>query len=339
MSVQYNEEIYVDDEFTLSLNFTWISGGVTDPESLAMTIYAFSSQTWEPIFSEKIDFESIVKIYHHLHNISIIKDSSATRTWKFIESGHWTEVVELTVEQIDIWDFKSIFDSIVNIDHREKVVSALATFDEEKLGNLQHLVNISWLKSLIEEMRSNLSNSNEVWFRQPLLKKNNRILSQLFATPYVFIDDEFYCWWKKWSPSTWWVSTDFLYQNLVTNNIWFVEIKAPTADLMYASTYRWAEDTDNNTVFAPHKELTWWVNQLLNQKGMFLRKQDSLEESERWSFNIQCILLVWNSSTLTPWQKKSFELYRSSLYNIEIITFNELLDRLNWMLLIFDNNS
>lgn len=337
MSVQYSEEIYSNENFTLNLNYTWITDWVTDPENLAMTIYAFSSKTGEPIFSEKFDYDSIVRIYQHLNNISIIRDSWATRTWKFIESEHWTEVAHLTVGEVDIWRLKSIFDSISIVDDREKVVTALATLDEDKLGNIQHLVNTSWLKFLIEEIENNLKNSDEVWFRQPLFKKNNRILSQLFATPFVFIDDEFYCWWKKWSPSTWWVSTDFLYQNSVTDNIWFVEIKAPTWDLMYASSYRWEEDTDNNTVFAPHKELTWWVNQLLNQKSIFLRKQDSLEEGERWSFNIQCILLVWDSSTLTDWQRKSFELYRSSLHNIQIITFNELLDRLRWMLLIFDN--
>ena len=39
-------------------------------------------------------------------------------------------------------------------------------------------------------------------------------------------------------------------------------------------------------------------------------------------------IIIGNTSDLTPFQLESFELFRNSLKDIEIITFNELIDKL-----------
>ncbi len=227
-----------------------------------------------------------------------------------------------------------ILEKLAVFEDRELILEALGKLDISQLENIESLVSINRFKRSKEEMEGNMSNEDEKWFWQPLFKREAWILSQIFSAPFVFVDDEFFVWWKRGNNQGG-VYTDYLFQNSITRNIAFIEVKTPITWLVWKTKYRWKNDTDNNTVYPISDELSWAINQLLNQKKTFLQKQDSLEESDKFTYNTRCILISWNTDSLSEWQLKSFELYRSSLKDVEIITFNELLKKIQNLLELF----
>ncbi|MDD5376623.1 MAG: DUF4263 domain-containing protein [Candidatus Gracilibacteria bacterium] len=218
------------------------------------------------------------------------------------------------------------------------ILDALSRLDISQLENIESLVSINRFKRSKEEMERNMENSDEKGFWQPLFKREAWILSQIFSAPFVFVDDEFFVGGKRGNNQGG-VFTDYLFQNSITKNIAFIEVKTPIAELVRKTTYRGKKDTDNNAVYAVSDELSGAINQLLNQKKTFLQKQDSLEESDKFTYNTRCILISGDTNSLTEGQLKSFELYRSSLKDVEIITFNELLKKIQNLLELFSGES
>lgn len=53
--------------------------------------------------------------------------------------------------------------------------------------------------------------------------------------------------------------------------------------------------------------------------------------------NVECILVVGNVSTLSPEEKEVFDTYRNELRSIRIIGFDELLKRIENLLIMFEN--
>ncbi|MBU1064001.1 hypothetical protein KKC74_04240, partial [bacterium] len=86
MSVQYDKEIFSNENLTLKANFSGIKGRITNTSDLKMSIYAYDKNTGAPIFSEVLCFDEIKSLYEHLNQISIIKDSTQTTSGKFIET-------------------------------------------------------------------------------------------------------------------------------------------------------------------------------------------------------------------------------------------------------------
>ncbi len=86
MSVQYDKEIFSNENLTLKANFSGIKGRITNTLDLKMSIYAYDKNTGAPIFSEVLCFDEIKSLYEHLNQISIIKDSTQTTSGKFMET-------------------------------------------------------------------------------------------------------------------------------------------------------------------------------------------------------------------------------------------------------------
>jgi len=212
--------------------------------------------------------------------------------------------------------------------------SFVSTLSNEKISDLSNLVNIKKIKNILDEWKENKQNSNESYW-QNLLKENNLILSQIFACPFIFIKDQFFCGGKTGSNSGG-IETDFIYQNNLTQNTAFIEIKTPQAILVNKSLYLGKNDDDNNAIYSISSDLTGGVNEVLNQKNIFIQKKDSIEEIEKQHLNFKCVFLGGMISSLTKGQIKSFELYRSSLRDVEIITYDELFERIELILNIFE---
>lgn len=88
-------------------------------------------------------------------------------------------------------------------------------------------------------------------------------------------------------------------------------------------------DLDNNAIYSISSKLTGGINEVLNQKNTFIQKKDSSQENVKKHSNFKCVFIGGSISALTDGQRKSFELYRSSLRNVEIITYDELFERIN----------
>ena len=91
-------------------------------------------------------------------------------------------------------------------------------------------------------------------------------------------------------------------------------------------------------VFSTSKELTGAINQILDQKDTLQKDYHSVTKSSGVeSFNPICIVLAGQISSLGKNHIKSFELFRNNSKDAVIVTYDELLKRIETILEIFLN--
>lgn len=119
-----------------------------------------------------------------------------------------------------------------------------------------------------------------------------------------------------------------------TRNVSIIEIKKPTTKLI--------EEKYRNGVFSPSNELASAIVQVRKQKDLLLKgyyeiKNNSEKQGIKFdAYDPKTYLIIGNSADLDEDKIESFELFRNSLKDIEIITFNEIVEKLT---LISDNLS
>jgi len=166
----------------------------------------------------------------------------------------------------------------------------------------------------------------EKW--QEFFKENGWIFSQLFAYPTVLLKERVFVGGTTiGEPGK---IVDFLYTNKLTDNIALIEIKTHKTRLLGKKAYR------GKDVFALDRELSGGINQVLDQRDNLYREANSrFKNSKNDIFNSKCLLVIGLISDLTNDQRKCFELYRHSCKDVEIITFDELHDKIKSVLNIF----
>ena len=128
---------------------------------------------------------------------------------------------------------------------------------------------------------------------------------------------------------------DFLAQNKVSKNAVLIELKTPTTSLL-GTQYR-------GNVFNISKELSGAIIQISNykyslQSEYFTLKQQSIAEFD--SFEPACVVVAGNFAREMddPSKVKSFELFRSHLFGIEIITYDELFGKVKLLIDLLEGN-
>lgn len=147
------------------------------------------------------------------------------------------------------------------------------------------------------------------------------ILSQCFSSPFILFEDKAYVGGKDISNKNGNL-LDFIYKNNLFDNIALLEIKTPQTALI-GKEYR-------NNVFSISAELSGAINQLLNYKDKFQKEYYINRFNSETSYqllNPKCILLVGTLFNLKNTERISFELFRSELKSIEIITYDELFEK------------
>lgn len=160
---------------------------------------------------------------------------------------------------------------------------------------------------------------------QKFLRKHNWVFSYLFAYPIMLVQDEAYVGGKALSNKNGKV-TDFLLKNSLTHNVAFLEIKTHKTELIGTKKPYRGDD-----VFPVSKDVTGGITQVLNQrdnfqKEYFAHRAKASEHIE--SLNSRCVVLMGSLSDLDPKQLGGFELFRNNSRDVEIVTFDELLARL-----------
>jgi hypothetical protein len=117
---------------------------------------------------------------------------------------------------------------------------------------------------------------------------------------------------------------DYLVKNPESNNVGIFEIKRPKVELVRSATYR-------GGVHAPTQELAGSITQILDQRYQLQRSLTALKESSRdyelEQYAIGCCLVIGQTPT-EPDEQKSFELFRHSLKDVAVVTYDELLAKL-----------
>lgn len=224
-------------------------------------------------------------------------------------------------------DYEKLLESInSNQNFIEDVAKKLDNDNSQKLYNELKLkfVNPEYLKE-------NMENDNEE-FWQNLFTKNPNILYSVIPSFGMIISAKPYMGGKAINNSGGTLS-DFIYK-CGANNISIIEIKKPTTSLM-GSQYR-------NNVYSPSEELSSAIVQLRKQKDTLLKDYYPMVYSSEKSniyfkaYDPKSYLIIGNINELEEEKIESFELFRNSLKDIEIITFDELINKLE---LIVENLS
>lgn len=183
---------------------------------------------------------------------------------------------------------------------------------------------------LLRILQGNTSNGNEA-FWQSTFSQHTYALSQIFSFPVIWLQREAYVGGKRIDGKGA-RKVDFLLSHELSREAAIVELKTPITPLL-GRKYR--------QVFGPSSELSGAIAQTLDYRQKLITEMKTLTGSEE--FNIapiqpRCVLIAGNSkSELTSSAKRnSFELYRSQLKDIEIVTFDELLRKIQALAKLFN---
>jgi hypothetical protein len=170
--------------------------------------------------------------------------------------------------------------------------------------------------------------SEEFW--QRLFSEHTFVLSQVFAAPVVLLGDKAYVGGMRLDRKDAHY-VDYLLAAENSGQAILIEIKTPTTRLLGAE-YR-------DGIWRPSSELSGSVVQALNYKAELLQNLTHLFRDGTPTVtpvDPRVILLLGNSSELdTSEKRRSFELFRSALRVLEIVTYDELFSKVDILANLF----
>lgn len=188
-------------------------------------------------------------------------------------------------------------------------------------------INIAFFEDILEKfkkLKGSSTDNEKDW--QDFFEKNAWIFSHLFPYDVILREREAYVGGKTFENKDGKV-VDFLYQNGFKDNYALLEIKTHKKDLLKNNPYR---GTD---VFATSDDLSGGINQCLDQKDNFIKEFGK----EFKPIEPKCILVIGLRSKLKSEQIKCFELFRSNQKNVEIVTFDELENKIQGLLKVLSS--
>ena len=186
------------------------------------------------------------------------------------------------------------------------------------------------LTDLLGLWDSNQTNSDEE-FWQIQFQSHSLALSQLFSVPVTLIADKAYVGGQGIDRRDARV-VDFLFSGGSGSEAILVEIKTPVTQLMLKTPYR-------NNVFVPSSDLSGSVVQIADYRATLTREFGALTSGkyDLSAFHPKCVVIIGNSAQLdTDKKRRSFELFRSNLSNVEIVTFDEVFRKLEHLASLFN---
>lgn len=172
---------------------------------------------------------------------------------------------------------------------------------------------------ILQVWDTNRDNSDEE-FWQLTFNENSYVLSQVFAVPMIFLKDKPYVGGMKLDRSDS-RFIDYLFAAEPSREAILIEIKTPATRLLSGSDYR--------GIRPPSRDLAGSVVQVLDYRSELMRNLHSLTEGTKFdvsAFTPRCAVLIGNAEKELQDAKnrRSFELFRASLKDVEVITYDEL---------------
>lgn len=214
----------------------------------------------------------------------------------------------------------------------EKNVEKIAQDQPAKLLKLRDDIELVTLEQLIEKYKQMLEKrlSEKHW--QALFNENPFILSMAFGFPIIKVQDQAFVGGRKISGSGDKI-TDFLAKNTITNNTAIIEIKTPQ-EVLTGKKYR-------DSVYSPSVALSGSLNQVLDQKHKLQKNIATIKVDSRIydveTYAVHCALIIGLMPDDLD-KQKSFEIFRRNSRDVEIITFDELLEKLELLHTLLSTN-
>lgn len=204
----------------------------------------------------------------------------------------------------------------------EANASEIAARDPKEFVQLQKDIELVSLDRLIAAYNSRLKRNASERHWQELLELNPFILSMLFGQPIVLLQSGASVGGQNLAGGGTKIA-DFIAENPFSHNAALVELKTPKTPLC-GSEYR-------GGVFRPSGDITGAIVQVLDQRN---KLTNGLPTIKHWSglpdlqtYSVECVIVAGRTPTEEA-QRASFELMRGQLKDVRIITFDELLERL-----------
>jgi len=315
MSLSHSHVIGSDGVNDLVLNISGLDTQEKNIADISACFFAHCSSTGASRFTCKLNIQSLQLLHKYLSSYSVITDDSSLSTGRFVEvKDNYNEIISI-LEHAD----------------NHSLVMALQHLVSNKLTNndintiLGRKESLSEYESMLEDAENytepdwqRFFERNEWIFGYGLKYKFLKILQReahISKTDLNGGND---------------VITDFLMSDSRFTKI--VELKTPTTKLFTKRQGR------SDTWFLS-SELTDAVSQILAQKANweiesqtrnYTSNGDLIHEE---SFDSECILIIGSLSSIEGTEReklikrKTLELYRRNLKNIDILFYDELLDR------------
>jgi len=233
---------------------------------------------------------------------------------------------------------------IGGLENRELVKEQLKKLESNNFRSLGSVIGGARIEKVIEEFEQNINNSDEGYWQEYFENEDNTwILQQLFAYPVIYLNGETYLGGKnsKGKSGQGGVATDFLLKNGSNGSFSVVEIKTPTTKLI-GTQYRKTQGVEKgaNEIYGIHQKTSGAIVQMENQIYIAINHFKDLIGKD---FNINSldpkgILIIGNYSKLSSKaKKKSFNLFRKTMGKNQIITFDEVLEKLKLLKTVYEN--
>lgn len=272
-------------------------------------------------FTEGLDIENPE---HSSEIFNRLKDNQNTLEWWASLFGMFNSIAEKAIEQNDAkraaWAMGSA-----------ERCRSMCVFKD----NLEEVVwmghSARRIIDVIRKWHSNKDNSNEE-FWQVIFSENPYVLSQLFSVPVIFIKDKAYVGGMNVDRGDS-KFVDYLYTNESSHDALLVEIKTPATKLIGAK-YR-------KGVYKPSSEISGSTIQVLDYRRELsknIRTITSGTDHVIDVFNPRCVIIAGNAQRELDNEKKrkSFELFRTSFKDVEIVTFDELFKKAETLATLFN---
>ena len=230
--------------------------------------------------------------------------------------------------------FSKLLDWAVRADHSDAFIQKLESLGVNSLQKLNSAVGLSSLKNALAIWKDNEANpAEEFW--QTTLSQNSFVLSQIFSYPVVVLNNKAYVGGKGINNSGGNV-VDFLCATDMTQNAILVEIKTPKTNIL-GKQYR-------GDIYNTSTDLSGAAMQASNYKDSLVKEYDSLSRRSAISFeafNPPCLVIIGNAGAelIDTKRRKSFELYRNQLKDVQIITFDELFRKVEILISLLEEGS
>lgn len=288
----------------------------------------------------------VFSLYNELTNLYQIynDDGIPFKNTKYVKlEENLKEIIEMNEEelseflnvhkQVGLDAFNNILSWAIKVGDPNKVIEKLDVLDVDVLGELNSLLGLSKLKSVLEIWNKNKNNSDEE-FWQSVFEEYSIILSQLFSFPVIIHEDKAYVGGKGLT-NTGGNIVDFIMTNQITSNLAFIEIKTPTTKLI-GPEYR--KNIPNIS-----KELTGAVTQVLSYSDSLGKEFNNLRinsDYEFEAFNPECVVIAGTTEKEIDdkYSKRSFELYRNNMKDVSILTYDEVFKRVKVLIDLFEKH-
>ena len=211
----------------------------------------------------------------------------------------------------------------------------LQRIGEGDLLKLNTALGIANIKRALKIWFDNRRNDDEE-FWHTILAEQSFVLEQIFHVPIVVIKSKAYVGGKSVLNRGGKI-VDFLVKNSVTSSVGLVEIKTPMTPLL-GGEYR-------TGIYNVSSDLTGAVQQALCYRDSISRERTSLLREFPQSaevFDPLCIVLIGNVRRELADDKEkqqAFELYRRQLSSIEIVTYDEMYDKMRRLVSVLESGA